>query len=96
MKKRRQFHCTGLLRSSNLVHLDGKKKDPKFQNYPKFSAKFNELSLKFSKRQEVAKKCLKQKQSRKPLICGIRGLGVKSESVDDTDYQNKNEGRGWH
>ena len=39
---------------------------------PKFSAEFNELSLKFSKQQEVAKKCLKLKQSRESHICGIR------------------------
>ena len=39
--------------------------------YPKFSSKFNELSRKLRKQQEVAKKGLKLKQSRKPHICGI-------------------------
>ena len=45
--------------------------------YSKFSSEFNELSLRFLKQQEVAKKWLKLKQSRKPHICGIRGLRVK-------------------
>ena len=47
--------------------------------YLKFSAEFNELSLKFLKRQEVAKTWLELKQSRKPQICGIRGLRVNGQ-----------------
>ena len=44
MKKRRQFHYTGLLRSSKLVHLDVK--NLTFLDL-KFSTEFNELSPKF-------------------------------------------------
>ena len=45
--------------------------------YPKFSAEFNKLSLKFYKQQEGTKKWLKLKQFRKPHICGIQGVRVK-------------------
>ena len=39
-------------------------------------AEFIELKLKFSKRQEVAKKSVKLKLSRKTHICGFQGLRV--------------------
>ena len=47
--------------------------------YPKFTSKFNEISLNFLKEQEVAIKWLKLKQSRKPHICDIRGLRVNKQ-----------------
>ena len=65
--------------------------------YPKFSAKFNKLSSKFWKWQEVVKKRLKLKQSRKPHICDIRGLRVNSRYIAVKIYlfkvNNKNTRR---
>ena len=46
--------------------------------YPEFTPEFNELSLMFWTRQEVAKKWVKLKQSRKPYICDIRRLRINS------------------
>ena len=64
MKKRSQFHCTSRRQKFDFF-------------YQKFSSQFNELSLKFQKQQKVAKKWLKLKHSRKPHLCGIRGVRVK-------------------
>ena len=47
--------------------------------YPKLSPDLNEVSRAFQNQQEVAKKWLKLKQSRKPHICGIRRLSVNSQ-----------------
>ena len=55
--------------------------------YPKFSPDLNEVSQAFQNRQEVAKKWLKLKLSRKPHICGIRRLRVKT--IDNKIEQNK-------
>ena len=44
--------------------------------YSKFSPDFNEFSPAFQNQQEVAKKWLTLKQSRKPHVCGIRRLRV--------------------
>ena len=50
--------------------------------YQKFSPEFNELGFLFQKQQEFTKKWLEIKsriQSRKPHVCGIRGLTLKSQ-----------------
>ena len=60
--------------------------------YPKFSSEFSELSLKFQKQEEMAKKWLKLKQSWKPHICGIWGLRVKEPSAKLLKTFLKNNG----
>ena len=74
-KKRTQSQCTGLLRHSKLVHLDGKKT---VLFYEKFNAEFNELSL-FLKATGTGQKLLKLKYCGKTPIGVVGRLRVKRQ-----------------